>query len=377
MKIRTQADSVDNSQIESTVSNDATPRIVAARSWLLVGVALVILFLLPTVIRNEYLMHNLVLILIYVSLTVAWNMPVFGGQLNFGNAAFFGIGAYTSTLLFLRFDLSPWLGMLGALTAGAAAGALLAVPLLRLRGPFFALSTMAFLSIVLRLAIYAKGLTGGSEGLTIPYKTGWAYLSFDSRAPYYYIALAIALITFTISVLVRRSRMGYHLRAAAIDTEAAQVLGVGSGRLQVAVLMMSAAITSVVGVLYAQYVFVIDPDTVFSFGLFSIQPALNGIIGGMGTLAGPVLGTLVMTPLGEYLRGALAGGVQGLSFLIYGLILFAIVRLLPGGMVDGIQHLYSFFTKRGATTGRSNDTESERTDTNVHTEHPAKREMQS
>jgi branched-chain amino acid transport system permease protein len=308
--------------------------------------AVLVVLAVPYLGFSEFVLHNLVLIMLYVGLASAWNIPAYGGQLSLGHAAFFGLGAYASTLLFLHKDLSPWFGMLAAIGVALVAALLMSVPLLRLRGPFFTLATLAMVEVIHRLAIYLRSLTRGSEGLTIPFKTGWAYLSFTSRAPYYYLALGLATITVLASWLIRRSRLGYHLRAAAVDEEAVTALGVKLVRLQVAALLVSAALTSLFGVFFAQYVYVIDPDTVFSSTQFSIQPALAGIIGGMGTVAGPVIGAVLLTPLGELLRSSLSGSQQGLSFLIYGLVLIAVVRLLPGGIVSGARNVSGRLVRR-------------------------------
>lgn len=296
----------------------------------------VILAVLPLVVTDQYLLNNAILVVMFVGLTVAWNIAAFGGALSLGHAAFFGLGSYTSALLLLRFDINPWIGMVGGVVVAGLGGLLLSIPLLRLRGPFFTLASLAFVEVLRLLSIYARDLTGGSEGLTVPSRPGWLWMSFLDRQPYYYIVLAMSVITVAISATIYYSWIGYQLRASGADDEAVKALGVRSSRLKVFALVVSAAVTGAFGAFAAQYYFIIDPDTSFSYTLYSLQPALNGIVGGMGTVLGPIIGAVLMTPLGEYLRSAFADE-QGLSYIIYGVVLILVVRVMPGGLMSAIR----------------------------------------
>jgi branched-chain amino acid transport system permease protein len=203
----------------------------------------------------------------------------------------------------------------------------------------FTLATIAYAEVLRRVAILWRDLTAGSEGLTIPFHPGWLSLSFTNKAAYYYIFLALAGISVFLSDWLFHSATGFHLRATASDEEAAQALGIDTNRVQVVALMWSAGITGALGVFYTQYVYMIDPDLVFSVTLFAIQPALNGIIGGLGTVWGPVLGAVLMTPLGEFLRSYLGEVRQGLNFFIYGVTLILVVIVLPGGIISALKAL--------------------------------------
>ena len=311
--------------------------------------------LVPVFTSDQYILHVCVMILIYVGVTVAWNILAFGGILSLGHAAFFGIGSYTVAILYVKMDVNPWLGILAAMLTAALGSLLLAVPLLRLRGPFFALATLAFAESLRLIAIYAVPLTNGSVGITTPPTQGFALISFSSREPYYYIVLAMALIAIGVSVWIYYSKMGYHLRASASDDEAVRALGVRTPRLKLAALVISAALTGAFGAFAAMYLFVIDPETNFSTPLYSIQPALNGIIGGMGTVVGPIVGAIVMTPLGEWLRTTFSGTTQGLNFVIYGVALIIIVRVMPGGIVSGMKKLYRHLRPESRTTSTDAD----------------------
>lgn len=296
----------------------------------------VVLALLPIVVTDQYLLNNAILVVMFIGLTVAWNIAAFGGALSLGHAAFFGLGSYTSALLLLRFDINPWIGMIGGVFVAGLGGLLLSIPLLRLRGPFFTLASLAFVEVLRLLSIYARGLTGGSEGLTVPSRPGWLWMSFLGREPYYYIVLVMSVVTVAISAAIYYSWIGYQLRASGSDDEAVNALGVRSSRLKVFSLVVSAAMTGAFGAFAAQYYFIIDPDTNFSYTLYSLQPALNGIVGGMGTVLGPIIGAVLMTPLGEYLRDAFTDE-QGLSFIIYGVVLIVVVMVMPGGLMSAIR----------------------------------------
>ncbi|MET1034723.1 MAG: branched-chain amino acid ABC transporter permease [Arthrobacter sp.] len=317
--------------------------------WIIVPTVLA--FLLPLFTQDQYLLHISVLTLVFMGVTVAWNIMAFGGILSLGHAAFFGIGAYTVSILYVDYGINPWIGILAAILFAALGSLILAVPLLRLRGPFFTLATLAYVEVLRLLAIWAVPVTNGSVGITTPPTQGLAYLSFESRQPYYYIALVLTLAAIGISIWIYRSKLGYHLRAVATDEEAVRALGVRTNRVKLSALIISAGMTGAFGAFGALYFFVIEPETQFSATLYSIQPALNGIIGGMGTIAGPIVGAIIMTPLGEWLRVTFSGTSQGVNFMIYGVVLIVIVRLMPGGLVEGFKS-FARWARRGGGSGR-------------------------
>ncbi|SJM71108.1 branched-chain amino acid ABC transporter permease [Gulosibacter sp. 10] len=319
---------------------------MSKRNIMLLAIAGAIALLLPLVVHDQYILHIAVVTFIYIGITVAWNLMAIGGTLSLGHAAFFGVGAYTVAILYVDYGVNPWIGIAAGMVMAGLVSLLLAIPLLRLRGPFFTLSSLAFVEILRLLAIWATELTNGSVGITTPPDQGFAFISFERREPYYFIILAFVILTVAFSVWLYNSRTGYHLRAMKIDEEAVRALGVRSSGLKVGTMIISAAITGAFGAFAALYFFVIEPETQFSMTLYSVQPALNGIIGGMGTVVGPIIGAIIMTPLGEWLRTSFAG-VQGLNFMIYGLALILIVRLMPGGLVDGFQKVVRRFRKKG------------------------------
>lgn len=292
------------------------------------------LVVLPVFYSAPYFLHLVILIFFYIALTEAWNILALCGKVSLGHAAFFGLAAYTSAILCIKEGISPWIGLFPALLVTFAGAAALAIPLLRLRGPMFTLASIAFAEVLRRIAMVWRELTAGAEGLTIPFVPGWQNLTFTTKVPYYYIFLVLAAGSVYIVHRLYHSATGYHLRAIASDEEAAQALGINTQKTQLIALFWSAGITGLLGVFYTQYVYMIEPEWAFSSALFCLQPALNGIIGGLGTVWGPVIGSVLMTPLGEYLRSYLGALQQGLNFFVYGLVLIGVVMVLPGGIVS-------------------------------------------
>lgn len=304
------------------------------RTLLLVAVVLLALILFPIVYPAFYVLNIFILIFFYTGLTAAWNIPVFGGKLSLGHAAFFGLGAYTAAILYVDYGIIPWIGIFPAVAVALIGALVLTLPLVQLRGPFFTLASLAFAEVLRLVAIYWEELTGGSVGINIPFETGWQNLTFQSNIPFYYISLALAVLCVSVTYAIYKRSLGYHLRAAASDEEAAQALGINTTRAHIIALLWSAGLAGLLGAFYAFFLYTLEPNTFFSLQLFSVQPALNGIIGGMATVWGPVAGSVLMTPLAEGLRIYLGGLQQGLNFFVYGLVLILIVQTIPGGLVS-------------------------------------------
>lgn len=305
-----------------------------------------VLLIIPMFFHSSFVLHMYTLIFFYVALTSAWNIPAYGGQLSLGHAAFFGIGAYTGAILYVKYGVCPWIGLLAALATSLLGGLVLSLPLIRLRGPFFTLSSIAFAEVLRMIAIDWRSMTNGSVGITIPFDPAWINLTFTSGKPFYYISLALATGVVYFSYRIRYSALGFHLRASASDDEAAKALGVNTSLANFFALMISAGITGILGMFYIFYTYVLEPFTVFSLDLFSLQPALNGIIGGMGTVWGPVIGAVLMTPFGEYLRFYLGTVQQGLNFVVYGIVLIAVVKFMPGGLVSILSPAFNRIKKK-------------------------------
>jgi len=279
------------------------------------------------------------MIFLHAGAAASWNLiGGYAGQLSLGHAAFYGIGAYTSTLLFIQQSVSPWIGMLmGGVIAAVVAG-IISFPCFKLRGPFFTLATIAFAEVVRILAIYCRGFTRGAIGITIPFRPGLENLIFHGKMAYCYFALVIMLTVFLVSYAIEKSRLGYYLVALREDEDAAQALGVNTTVCKLIAMMVSAFFTAICGTLAAQYVLFIEPISEFSIDR-SVLFALISIIGGIGTTSGPIIGSFILTPLQEFLRAWLGGQYQGLHIFIYGCILIAVVILLPEGVIAWIKAL--------------------------------------
>jgi len=291
--------------------------------------------LAPLVVRDAYFLDSLILILMWGALSAAWNVASgYAGQVSLGHAAFFGIGAYAAALVSARWGQSPWLGLLLGVALSIAAGAVIGYLSNRLRGPYFALSTIAFSQVLLIVASRWRTLTAGSEGIPVPFRPGFWTLGL-SHVAWVYVALALALLYYGVEVYLERSRLGYRLAGVREDEDAAEALGIPTRRLKVLAVTLSAALTAVGGSLWAQYVGFVDPFYVFSIDL-SIRFALNTIIGGTGTALGPFLGSILITSLETYLRATFSGvrtGFTGIYLIIYGAVLILVVRFLPEGLV--------------------------------------------
>lgn len=282
---------------------------------------------------SDYALDTLILTVMWAGLAGAWNL--FCGYVrkdSIGHAAFFGVGAYTSTLLLLRLGISPWIGMLVGAVLAASAALVIGAITLRLRGPFFTLATIAFAEVLRTLAVGLRGLTEGSVGLTIHTDTSLRLMRFDSKAAYLFVALGLLVLVMAVTYVQSRSRFGYLLRAMGEDEEVASTLGVNTLPLRLTSLALSAALAGMLGTFYAQYITFVDPDSAFNI-FDSIQMALIAIIGGVGTLFGPLLGALLMVPLGVWLRGLLGAQTAGLHLVIYAVILIAAALFMPRGIM--------------------------------------------
>ncbi|MBV8746335.1 MAG: branched-chain amino acid ABC transporter permease, partial [Xanthobacteraceae bacterium] len=291
------------------------------RSGLWLGAAAAVTLVLPLV-SSSFAIDIYIRVLLFAFIGVAWNlMGGYAKQLSLGHAAYFGLGAYTSTILQIRFDISPWIGML----AGGVVAMLASLPIgalcFRLRGPYFAIATIATAQVLMLLFLKFRDFAWGAEGTTIP-NLGDAPLmmQFDGKAPYYYIALALLAIGLLITYAIERSWMGYYLVAVGEDEDAAEAIGVDALRMKRNIYLISAFLTALAGTFYVQYIYFIDPNVAFSFNI-SVEAALVSIVGGIGTLWGPVVGTVLLEPTSALLQSWLGSGRGGVQLTIYSLIL--------------------------------------------------------
>jgi branched-chain amino acid transport system permease protein len=279
--------------------------------------------------------HVVIMIFLYGALATAWNVVAgYCGQISLGQAVFFGIGGYTSSLLFKETGLTPWAGMIAGVLVAVMVSQIVGYPVFRLRGHYFAIATIAVGEIVQALVVNWDAI-GGARGVFVPIKrpdSVWNFQFHQSKAFYYYIALGLLLLALGTTRLIERSRRGYYFRAIREDQDAAASLGVNVAREKLRALAVSAALTAMGGTFYAQYLLFIDPESVFPLSL-SILICLTAVLGGVGTLWGPVLGAAVLVPLQEGTRVMLGGTGKALDLLIYGALIILISVWEPGGLM--------------------------------------------
>lgn len=311
-------------------------RFIPKSSLVALAVVAVVAAAVALTVRDKFYLHVLIMMLFYGAISSAWNIVGgFAGQLSLGHAAFFGIGAYTSTLMFIKLGVSPWIGMLvGAVLATIIAGGI-GYPSFRLRGPFFTLVTIAFAEVLRILTLYAHDFTQGSIGISVPFRPAVGNFIFRQVSAYVYVAVAFLAIAVLVSLWIENSRLGYYLAAIREDEDAAQALGIDAARYKLVAVLVSAFFTALGGTFYAQYIFYIEPFQTFSLD-FSVLLAMMAIIGGLGTVWGPVAGAFLVTPLQEFLQAQLGGELQGLHLVIYGTALILVVILLPQGIIPTI-----------------------------------------
>ncbi len=300
----------------------------------LAGVLWAGLAVLPAVVHNAYFLNGMILVFIYGTAAQAWNLlGGYGGQLSFGHAVFFGVGAYTSTLLLIHTGVTPWSGM----WAGAALAALLSLivgyPTFRLRRHYFALATLALAEMV-RILFLNWPFVGAAVGVYLPLSLmnrPWAFM-WNTKPPYYEAALALFGLACALAAVTDRSRLGLYLRAIDQDEEAAAALGIPARKYKLLAMGLSAALTALAGSVFAQYILYIDPSTVLDPSR-SVLFAVMALLGGRGTVIGPALGAGFLTLLSQYAGGTLGDLGRGYDYVLYGLAIMLVAVYEPRGLV--------------------------------------------
>ncbi|KRC77746.1 leucine/isoleucine/valine transporter permease subunit [compost metagenome] len=276
-------------------------------------------------------------------LSQAWNiLGGYGGQLSFGHALFFGVGAYAQALGQLNLGLNPWLVLPMAIAMGALVGAAVGGLTFRygLKGSYFALVTLAFAE-VFRILALSVSFTGGGVGLMVPLQEGVANMQFGSRRGYIYLLLGFVLLALLVTAWLRHSRFGAYLQAVRDNEDAARAIGVNPLRVKLGGIALSAAFMSAAGAFYVQVFQYIDPGIAFGSAV-SVEALVGAIVGGMGTLWGPLLGAVTLHALADLTRN-LFGELPGISMVIYGVVLILIVMFLPRGITGCGQSLGRLF----------------------------------
>ncbi len=298
------------------------------------AVAFAVALALPVVVRAPSARNTLTLMCMLAQLGVAWNvLGGYAGQMSLGHAAFYGTGAYVSTFLLLHLGVSPWLGMAAGAAVAALGSLVVGWPCFRLRGHYFAMATIAVGEIV-QASVTNWDALGGAVGLYLPVEErGLRGLVWNTtRLPYYYVALGLLALTLAVNWAVVRSHLGYYFRAIKDEPDAARSLGVSLTRYKLVAIALSAALTAAGGTLYAQKELYIDPGSVLSTSL-SIKISLAAILGGVGTLSGPVVGAVVLTLVDEASRTLFGGTGRGTDLVVYGLLIVLIAVFKPEGLM--------------------------------------------
>jgi branched-chain amino acid transport system permease protein len=302
-------------------------------------VAMVVLGAVPLLTSSNVVLNFLVATLMIALVGQGWNLlGGYGGQYSFGHAAFFGTAAYVTAILQVRYGINAWLGFAIGIAAGAAVGAVIGVLSFQsgLRGSYFALITLAFAE-VLRIIASVAPITGAGVGTLIALDLRPQAFQFQSRAPYYWIVLVLVGLSLIIVWMIENSRFGAYLVAVRENEDAAKALGVNTTITKLGAMVISAAITAAAGCFYAQYFLFIDAGIAYGPWI-SIEALLAPIIGGIGTVYGPLLGALVIKTLAEVTK-LMASDAPGLDLVIYGALLIAVIAFAPRGIVGILSNI--------------------------------------
>ena len=295
----------------------------------------------PLAVENSFLLHVGILVLMWTLLGAAWNvLGGFAGQVSFGHAALFGTGSYVTIILYLKAGLAPWWGIpLGGLFAAALS---FPVGLLcfRLRGPYFSLATLAVAEIVKLVALNWEAVTNGPVGYLItglpPVSILGRAVNWESKAPFYLAAAVLALAGLAATAALRRSRLGAYLVAIREDEDAAEAVGIDTVRSKVVTLALSAFLAGMGGGFYAFYFRYVDPDAVLNIGL-SMEMVFIAMVGGLGTVGGPLVGAVFLTAVAETVRERFQVG----HLVFYGLCMMLAIRYMPEGIWGRARRLLS------------------------------------
>jgi branched-chain amino acid transport system permease protein len=311
--------------------------------------ALAALAAAPWIVSDPFYQHLMIMVLMWTVLGAAWNvLGGFAGQVSFGHSAFLGVGAYTTMILYLDLGISPWYGIV----LGGVAAAITALPIglicFRLRGPYFALSTLAVAEIIRLVALNLKSLTNGPVGLLIttlpPVSLAGKAIDWESKTPFYYIIAVVAVGALVATWLLSRSRLGAYLLAIREDIDSAEAIGINTVLARVSALALSAFMAGAGGGFYAMYLRYVDPDAVFCIPL-SVEMVFIAVVGGLNTVVGPFIGAVFLVSLGETFRSHFLTG----HLIFYGLFMMVAIRYMPEGIWGRLRLIVE--NRRGVRNG--------------------------
>jgi branched-chain amino acid transport system permease protein len=302
---------------------------------LLVGVIALLGALIWLLSGNSFALSVLSITLLYAGLATAWNIiGGLGGQFSIAHSVFFALGAYIAGNLYMRWNVSPWIAIMPAAVIAAGVGSLVSWPVFRLRGPFFAIATMAMTEVALAIAMYAEPLTGGARGLTVPWRSGLQNMIFLNKWANALLFLAYLALALGVMIVIARSKLGYYLQAVRDNQDAALASGINVLKVKLTGMAISAALTSIGGIAFMMYVRVVEPHGVLSLFDVGVKIALIALIGGLGTIYGPLLGAMLIIPLDYWLRAVIGSAVPGGGQIVLGVLLIVSALFMKRG-IDG------------------------------------------
>lgn len=319
-------------------------------AWGLSFFFLLLAVLAPMYITGSFPLHVILMIFLFTAFGTSWNiLSGYAGQISLGQSVFVGIGGYVSSVLYVRYGISPWIGMIAAMLVTMAFGWVMGKPFFRLGGRYFAIATMAIVQIAY-IVVTRWEFLGGARGIYFPMKSwGWLTFSFRSKVPYYYIAMGIMLVALAAVLYIEKSHIGYYLKTIREDPDVAEALGIDVPKYKMVAMMFSTAIAAMGGTFYAQYLLFADPDSLF---MLSVPIMLLTVMGGTGSLIGPLIGSAVLIPIQEYARVIWSGTGQALDQLFYGFIIVFIVVLQPRGIIGIYDSIKDKMTKNSNTAAK-------------------------
>lgn len=300
---------------------------------------MIVLGVAPFISSHPFYRHVLTMIFFFAFLSEAWNLiSGYGGLFSLAHAAFFGVGAYVTVVLYVDYGISPWVGLLAGGMCGVVVALIVGLTTFRLRQFFFVLSTLACSEAIRALFTYWRLSVPTGLGTTVPRNPGMMNLTFNSELPYTLIIYIFLIIIVLVTWIITSSRVGFYLRAIKGDEDAALSLGVNVPRVKLFVFGISAFFTAVGGGFYGMYYNYVEPDIVFRVDLM-LQYIVIAIVGGMATIAGPVIGSVILLPLTIFFRSWIGGLFAPVGFFVYGILLVVMIILAPGGIMQGLSSL--------------------------------------
>jgi branched-chain amino acid transport system permease protein len=311
----------------------------------------IVLIGLPLVIRDVYVMQILITVFFYAFVGSAWNIVGgYAGALSLGHSVYVGIGAYASGILFVQFGVTPWIGMFVGGLVATALSVVIGFPSLRLRGPYFALGSIAFAAIIQLWFLDTDQFLGlnirAARGIMLPVLgDAPTQFQFVEKWPYYYIILGFTGVLVLLVYWMHRTKLGFYLAAIRSNPPAAEAIGINVARMKMIAFAASAFFSAIGGAFYAQWILFFNPERLFGADL-SFELVFIGIVGGRASVLGPVLGALVLVPIGEFTRVYLGGGkLVGIHLVVYGLALMLAIVYIPQGLNGLIVSLRERFRK--------------------------------